>query len=68
MFSRLASFAKPAAKSASASGRTMLQVRYLSEKAVAGSKGRAMPHSNARATAPAASLPATLTIRVRASL
>ncbi|SPJ91541.1 probable carbamoyl-phosphate synthase small chain, arginine-specific [Fusarium torulosum] len=63
MFSRLASFAKPAAKSASASGRTMLQVRYLSEKAVAGSKGRAMPHSNARATAPAASLPATLTIR-----
>ncbi|KAM0229549.1 hypothetical protein ACHAP5_011624 [Fusarium lateritium] len=63
MFSRLASFAKPAAKSASAPGRTMLQVRYLSEKAVAGSKGRAMPHSNARATAPAASLPATLTIR-----
>ncbi|CAJ0549018.1 Ff.00g026310.m01.CDS01 [Fusarium sp. VM40] len=63
MFSRLASFAKPAAKSASASGRTMLQVRYLSEKAVAGSKGRAMPHSNTRATAPAASLPATLTIR-----
>ncbi|KAG5663092.1 hypothetical protein KAF25_001028 [Fusarium avenaceum] len=63
MFSRLATFAKPAAKSASASGRTMLQVRYLSEKAVAGSKGRAMPHSNARATAPAASLPATLTIR-----
>ncbi|KAK2932808.1 hypothetical protein FoTM2_007267 [Fusarium oxysporum f. sp. vasinfectum] len=33
MFSRLASFAEPAAKSASASGRTMLQVRYLSEKA-----------------------------------
>ncbi|KAF4960276.1 hypothetical protein FGADI_1091 [Fusarium gaditjirri] len=63
MFSRLASFAKPAAKSASASGRTMLQVRYLSEKAVAGSKGRAMPFSAARATAPAASLPATLTIR-----
>ncbi|KAL7759873.1 hypothetical protein ACKLNR_009963 [Fusarium oxysporum f. sp. zingiberi] len=63
MFSRLASFAKPAAKSASASGRTMLQVRYLSEKAVAGSKGRTMPFSAARATAPAASLPATLTIR-----
>ncbi|KAF4987628.1 hypothetical protein FGRMN_10264 [Fusarium graminum] len=63
MFSRLASFAKPAAKSASASGRTMLQVRYLSEKAVTGSKGRAMPHLNARATAPACSLPATLTIR-----
>ncbi|KAM0348999.1 hypothetical protein ACHAPU_003934 [Fusarium lateritium] len=63
MFSRLASFAKPAAKSASASGRTMLQVRYLSEKAVAGSKGRAMPHLTARATAPACSLPATLTIR-----
>ncbi|KAF9766139.1 Amino-acid acetyltransferase, mitochondrial [Fusarium sp. DS 682] len=63
MFSRLASFAKPAARSASASGRTMLQVRYLSEKAVAGSKGRTMPFSAARATAPAASLPATLTIR-----
>ncbi|RBR23998.1 uncharacterized protein FIESC28_03111 [Fusarium coffeatum] len=63
MFSRLASFAKPAAKSASASGRTMLQVRYLSEKAVAGSKGRNMPFSAVRATAPAASLPATLTIR-----
>ncbi|KAF4444054.1 carbamoyl-phosphate synthase arginine-specific small chain, mitochondrial [Fusarium austroafricanum] len=62
MFSRLASFAKPAAKSASASGRTMLQVRYLSEKAV-GSKGRTMPFSAARATAPAADLPATLTIR-----
>ncbi|KAF4472332.1 carbamoyl-phosphate synthase arginine-specific small chain, mitochondrial, partial [Fusarium agapanthi] len=41
----------------------MLQVRYLSEKAVAGSKGRTMPFSAARATAPAASLPATLTIR-----
>ncbi|KAL6923488.1 hypothetical protein ACHAPO_001653 [Fusarium lateritium] len=63
MFSRLASFANPAAKSASASGRTMLQVRYLSEKAVAGSKGRAMPFSAVRATAPAAHLPATLTIR-----
>ncbi|KAF5017897.1 hypothetical protein F66182_10144 [Fusarium sp. NRRL 66182] len=63
MFSRLASFAKPAAKSASASGRTMLQVRYLSEKASAGSQGRVMPFTAARATAPAASLPATLTIR-----
>ncbi|CEI40575.1 Carbamoyl-phosphate synthase arginine-specific small chain [Fusarium venenatum] len=63
MFSRMASFANPAAKSASASGRTMLQVRYLSEKAVAGSKGRAMPFSAVRATAPAAHLPATLTIR-----
>ncbi|KAH6996531.1 carbamoyl-phosphate synthase [Ilyonectria sp. MPI-CAGE-AT-0026] len=65
MFSRLARhIANPAAKSASATGRNLMQVRYLSEQALAGgSKGRNMPFSTPRATAPVDSLPATLTIR-----
>lgn len=66
MFSRLATLAKPAAKSASAPGRSLLQVRYLTEQATAtGSKGRKMPFNAPRATTPVDSLPATLTIRVR---
>ncbi|POR39086.1 Carbamoyl-phosphate synthase arginine-specific small chain [Tolypocladium paradoxum] len=72
MLSRLAiSFAKPAAKPAAAAaaaaaapGRTVFQVRFLSQQpAAAGSSGRKMPFQGVRATAPVASLPATFTIR-----
>lgn len=65
MFSRLATgLAKPAAMPAL--GRRVLQVRYLAQVAdTTGSKGRNMPFAANKATAPVASLPATLTIRVR---
>lgn len=41
------------------------QARLLSRLAVDGSKGRAMPATNTRATAPASGVDATFTIRVR---
>lgn len=41
------------------------QARLLSRLAVDGSKGRAMPVTNRRATAAASGVDATLTIRVR---
>ena len=41
------------------------QARLLSRLAVDGSKGRAMPNINRRATAAASGVDATLTIRVR---
>jgi len=44
--------------------RLSVQTRLLSQKAVAGSKGRAMPVQQSRATAPVKDLDATFTIRV----
>lgn len=64
MFSRLAfTLAKPAARPA-VPGRLALQARFLSQNAP-GSQGRKTGFKGVRATAPAASSPATLTIRVR---
>lgn len=69
MIARLAfRLAKPAARPVAASvpGRCVaFQVRFSSDRPLAaGSKGRKIPFSADRATAPAASLRATLTIRV----
>lgn len=65
MLSRLAvSFAKSAARPAAATapGRAAFRARLLSQNEL-GSTGRKMPLRGVRATAPVASLPATLTIR-----
>jgi hypothetical protein len=45
--------------------RLSSQARLMSRLAVDGSKGRAMPATNTRATAPASGVDATFTIRVR---
>ncbi|POS80716.1 carbamoyl-phosphate synthase [Diaporthe helianthi] len=68
MFSRVftaasKSSATGAAGMASRLRPTASQARYLSKQAFDGSKGRAMPASRPRATAPVANLDATLTIR-----
>ncbi|KAL1844946.1 hypothetical protein VTK73DRAFT_1451 [Phialemonium thermophilum] len=44
--------------------RVPVQARFVSQKTVAGSKGRTMPVHRSRATAPVKNLDATFTIRV----
>ena len=66
MFSRLAiTLAKPAAKPAALSAPSAFGIRFLSQQAApVGSTGRKIGFKGVRATAPVASAPATLTIRV----
>lgn len=71
MFSKLAAnFAQRAAVSAAGPSRRMaFQTRFVSGQTVAaGSKGRTMPFQAPLATKAVASLPATLTIRVRCAI
>ncbi|KEY70946.1 hypothetical protein S7711_00785 [Stachybotrys chartarum IBT 7711] len=65
MLSKLAiAAARPMAKPAMGARRMTSQIRFLSSQPLAtGSKGRKMPFKATQATAPATSLPATLTIR-----
>jgi carbamoyl-phosphate synthase small subunit len=67
MFSRVAVRAyRPSASSAAGlSSRLANNARFMSQKAVAGSKGRTMPAHNYRTTAPVSgNMEATFTIRV----
>lgn len=67
MFSRAAIRAsKPSALGAAGlSSRLTSHARFISNKVVAGSKGRTMPKQSPRATAPANNAEATFTIKVR---
>ncbi len=70
MFARVAiPLTKPAGFGAARglASRMATQTRFLSKQANQGSKGRSMPETVSRATAPVANLDATLTIRVRLS-
>ncbi len=60
-------FARPAGFGAARGlpSRLATQTRFLSKQAMHGSKGRIMPETISRATAPVANTDATLTIRVR---
>lgn len=69
MFSRIFAVASKSSATGAAGMASRLrpmagQARYLSKQAFDGSKGRAMPSSRLRATAPVDNLDATFTIRV----
>lgn len=68
MLSRVAfrAYRPSVASAASLSSRLANNARFMSQKAVAGSKGRNMPAHNYRTTAPVTeNMEATFTIRVR---